>query len=92
MSDIHTGGCFCGAVRYSTAGETAIASFCHCIYFQLRTSTAFGISVYFKLIKSRLTMQDLIPFSIKKDWQKNDNMHMLKLWHNSFLERKYRCL
>ena len=92
MSDIHTGGCFCGVVRYSTAGGTAIASFRHCRYCQLWTGTVFGISVYFKLIKSRLTMQDLIPFSIKKDWQKNDNMHMLKLWHNSFLERKYRCL
>lgn len=48
MSEKHEGGCFCGSVRYSTMGQPFRAVVCHCRYCQLRTGTAFGISVYFK--------------------------------------------
>ena len=48
MSEKHEGGCFCGSVRYSTMGQPFRAAVCHCRYCQLRTGTAFGISVYFK--------------------------------------------
>ena len=46
-SEIHAGGCQCGAVRYETVGEPARAAVCHCRYCQTRTGSAFGISIYF---------------------------------------------
>jgi len=42
------GGCACGKVRYQSIGQPARTGLCHCRYCQLRTGTAFGISVYFK--------------------------------------------
>ena len=44
----HAGGCACGQVRYHSIGKPARTGLCHCRYCQLRTGTAFGISVYFK--------------------------------------------
>lgn len=45
--EIHEGGCACGAVRYRTVGLPAKTAACHCRYCQLRTGSAFGVSVYF---------------------------------------------
>lgn len=47
MTDRHTGGCQCGAVRYETRGAPVKAVLCHCRYCQLRTGSAFGVSAYF---------------------------------------------
>lgn len=47
MSEIHEGGCQCGAVRYRTHGQPAKTAVCHCRYCQTRTGSAFGVSVYF---------------------------------------------
>ena len=47
MDEKHQGGCFCGKLRYETVGEPVRTAVCHCRYCQLRTGTAFGISVYF---------------------------------------------
>lgn len=30
MNDIHTGGCFCGQLRFRVAGPELYACFCHC--------------------------------------------------------------
>ncbi|GAB4273121.1 MAG: GFA family protein [Pararhodobacter sp.] len=46
-ADQHSGGCQCGAVRYRTTGAPAKTAVCHCRYCQLRTGSAFGVSVYF---------------------------------------------
>ena len=43
----HEGGCLCGKVRYKTEGDPKYVGICHCRYCQLRTGSAFGISVYF---------------------------------------------
>ena len=67
MSDIHTGGCFCGAVRYSTKGEPARTAVCHCRYCQLRTGTAFGISVYFKTDQVTFNDANLDTFSYETE-------------------------
>ena len=50
MSDLekHSGGCACGKVRFHSIGKPVRTGLCHCRYCQLRTGTAFGISVYFK--------------------------------------------
>ena len=46
-ADIHEGGCLCGSIRYKVTGNPQYVGVCHCRYCQLRTGSAFGISVYF---------------------------------------------
>jgi hypothetical protein len=47
MSVLHAGGCLCGDVRFETQGDPEKTALCHCRYCQLRTGSAFGVSVYF---------------------------------------------
>ncbi|WP_425050355.1 GFA family protein [Psychromarinibacter sp. S121] len=46
-AETHEGGCHCGAIRYRTTGMPAKTAVCHCRDCQLRTGSAFGVSVYF---------------------------------------------
>ena len=46
MSEIHEGGCACGAVRYRTTAEPQRVSLCSCTWCQKRTGSALGVSVY----------------------------------------------
>ena len=55
----HSGGCSCGKVRYYSIGDPVRTRACHCRYCQLRTGTAFGISVYFKEDKLKLESGEL---------------------------------
>jgi hypothetical protein len=47
MSDIHAGGCACGAVRYHVHGEPLFATVCHCTSCQRRLASAFAVLVTF---------------------------------------------
>ncbi len=51
MVDIETienhGGCVCGAIRYTTIGNSNRITVCHCLWCQRRTGTAFGVEVVF---------------------------------------------
>jgi hypothetical protein len=40
----YTGGCGCGAIRYSMTTEPLISYLCHCTECQRRTSSAFGLN------------------------------------------------
>ncbi len=44
----HNGGCLCGAVRYRTHGQPAIAALGQCHHRQARTGSAFGLAICFK--------------------------------------------
>ncbi len=44
MGDI-SGGCLCGAVRYSTAAEPAMIAVCHCVDCQKQSGGAFSVNV-----------------------------------------------
>ena len=64
MSDkiLNQGGCACGNVRYKTIGKPEHSAVCHCRYCQLRTGSAFGISVYFTSVNVELLSGDLKKF------------------------------
>ena len=48
MSNIHTGGCVCGTIRYRLTGQPARTTICHCTFCQRRTGTAFAEIVTFE--------------------------------------------
>lgn len=48
MSQVHEGGCLCGAVRYKVTAEPAIGAVCHCRFCQVRTGSAFASMGYFR--------------------------------------------
>ena len=48
MEVAHTGGCVCGAVRFTATGEPLRVTICHCTWCQRRTGTAFGTEVVFE--------------------------------------------
>jgi len=45
MAKTVTGGCLCGAVRYSYDGEIGAAGYCHCADCRKVSGSAFGVSV-----------------------------------------------
>ncbi|MEC7760701.1 MAG: GFA family protein [Pseudomonadota bacterium] len=59
----HQGGCACGAVRYETTGQPVKTGLCHCRYCQLRTGSAFGVSVYFPADAVREISGDLRDYT-----------------------------
>jgi len=59
----HSGGCACGKVRYHSIGQPVKTGLCHCRYCQLRTGTAFGISVYFKKENLKIESGDLKKYT-----------------------------
>jgi len=63
----HSGGCACGKVRYHSIGKPARTGLCHCRYCQLRTGTAFGISVYFNIDKVKIEPSELKKLFKNKD-------------------------
>lgn len=47
MTAAKTGGCVCGAVRFTATGEPLRVTICHCKWCQRRTGTAFGTEVVY---------------------------------------------
>jgi hypothetical protein len=47
MSEVHEGGCLCGAVRYRVTNQPKRASVCNCLSCQRRSGSAFGFGAYF---------------------------------------------
>lgn len=45
MTQTLTGGCLCGALRYTYRGEVGAAGYCHCADCRRVSGSAFGISV-----------------------------------------------
>src|SRR5260221_529121 len=52
---IRTGGCQCGAVRYEISSPPIELYVCHCRECQKQSSSAFGISAFFRRADFRLT-------------------------------------
>ena len=47
MTDVATGGCLCGAVRYEAAGEPAFKLACHCRDCQKQNGTSFSVTAVY---------------------------------------------
>ena len=47
MTEHHSGGCTCGAVRYRVHGKPIIGTVCHCTFCQRRLASAFAILATF---------------------------------------------
>lgn len=48
MSEIHQGGCVCGAIRYRAKGDPLRAYACHCTFCQRFTGSAFALMSWFR--------------------------------------------
>ncbi|WP_395017237.1 GFA family protein [Dongia sp.] len=48
MEGTRSGGCVCGAVRFTATGEPLRVTLCHCTWCQRRTGSAFGTEVVFE--------------------------------------------
>lgn len=46
-SDLHTGGCLCGAVRYATSGQPRYQANCHCSFCKKVTGSAYLVETVF---------------------------------------------
>lgn len=46
-SDMYTGGCPCGSVRYEVSGNPKTTLYCHCKFCQERTGNPHALLVYF---------------------------------------------
>jgi len=58
----HTGGCVCGAVRFSAAGAPLRVTICHCSWCQRRTGTAFGTEVVFDAGQVAMTSPEIAHY------------------------------
>jgi hypothetical protein len=67
MSEIHEGGCLCGAVRYRARNKPARTSACHCTFCQRRTGSAFGVGAYFKQEDVELLRGTLTTYEHRSD-------------------------
>ena len=67
MTEIHEGGCVCGAVRYRTSATPQRVSLCSCTWCQKRTGSALGISVYFEDGNVEFTQGSLKTYRLISD-------------------------
>lgn len=47
MTEVHSGGCACGAVRYRVHGKPTVGTVCHCSFCQRRLASAFAVLATF---------------------------------------------
>jgi len=81
---IKTGGCLCGETRYQISAEPLRSSVCHCRYCQLRTGSAFGVSIYFQDDEVTLLSGTLDYFSYS-----TESGHSVKMSYVLFAEQIY---
>lgn len=71
-----TGGCQCGAVRYSTSDQPVRAMACHCTSCKQRTGATYGVGVYFHAEDVVFTQGTLNTFEFHSDttgrWLRNE--------------------
>jgi len=67
VSDVHEGGCVCGAVRYRVKAAPVRTGVCHCTFCQRQTGSAFRIVVYFRQDDVEITRGTLKAYEHRSD-------------------------
>jgi hypothetical protein len=67
MSEVHEGGCACGAVRYGARGAPLFGTVCHCTFCQRRLASAFAVLVTFPEGAVELTRGELREREYRSD-------------------------
>lgn len=67
MSDLHFGGCACGAVRYRVRGKPSVSTVCHCRFCQRRLASAFAVLATFPEQSVEITQGDLVECEHRSD-------------------------
>ncbi len=67
MSETHSGGCACGAVRYRVVGKPNFVAVCHCKFCQRRLASAFAILAAFDKKKVAITQGELVECEHRSD-------------------------
>ena len=70
MSETHSGGCACGAVRYVVRGKPSIAQVCHCTFCQRRLASAFAIVASFPEDAIDILQGELVECEHRSDQSK----------------------
>jgi len=65
QSNIHGGGCLCGAVRFEIQGKPMFVHACHCTRCQQRSGSAFAVNLWIeeskvKMLSGELTNQGVL--------------------------------
>lgn len=67
MSEIRNGGCQCGAVRYTLAGEPRALIACHCADCQKQSGSAFGMTLVVARADLTITSGELRTYPSRGD-------------------------
>ncbi|MBT9500549.1 MAG: GFA family protein [Burkholderiaceae bacterium] len=67
MTEVHTGGCVCGAVRYRVSGRPTAGGVCHCTFCQRRLASAFAIFATFPEAAVELTQGQPLEYEHRSD-------------------------
>ncbi len=67
MSEDHTGGCLCKAVRYRITGDPNLTVACYCKQCQRASGTAFSTSAWFSEAQVEITRGGLKPYRYASD-------------------------
>ncbi len=67
MSETHSGGCVCGAVRYRVHGNPAVGTVCHCTFCQRRLASAFAVLASFRQDAVELLQGQLTEYEHRSD-------------------------
>jgi hypothetical protein len=67
MSEVHEGGCACGAVRYRALGKPLFGTVCHCTFCQRRLASAFAVLVTFPEAAIEITQGELAEVEYHSD-------------------------
>ena len=71
MSDLHEGGCICGAIRYRTHGKPERVAACYCTFCQKRTGGALSIHAWFPESAVELIGSSLSTYETRSDENNN---------------------
>jgi hypothetical protein len=67
MSEIHSGGCVCRAVRYRVHGNPTVGTVCHCTFCQRRLASAFAVLASFPQEAVELLQGQLSEYEHRSD-------------------------